>query len=63
MLDAAATLRSPVVRTAIPLLMLTGFRSGEALGLRWQQVDLFDRTITVGRAKTSSGTGRIVPIN
>src|SRR4051794_34300788 len=63
LLDVAATLRSPVVRTAIPLLMLTGLRSGEALGLRWRQVDLFDRTIVVGRAKTSSGTGRVIPIN
>ncbi len=63
LLDATATLRSPVVRTALPLLMLTGLRSGEALGLRWRQVNLFDRTITVGRAKTSSGTGRVIPIN
>ena len=63
LLDAAATLRSPVVRTAIPLLMLTGLRSGEALSLRWKQVNLFERTITVGRAKTSSGTGRVIPIN
>src|SRR5208337_4764969 len=45
------------------VLMLTGFRTGEALGLRWKQVNLFDRTITVGRAKTSSGTGRVIPIN
>ena len=63
LLDVAATLRSPVVRTTIPLLMLTGLRSGEALGLRWRQVNLFDRTLTVGRTKTSSGTGRIIPIN
>jgi integrase len=63
LLDVAATLRSPVVRTAIPLLMLTGLRSGEALSLRWRQVSLFERTITVGRAKTSSGTGRVIPIN
>ena len=63
LLDAAATLRSPVVRTAIPLLMLTGLRSGEALSLRWRQVNLLERVITVGRAKTSSGTGRVIPIN
>ncbi len=63
LLDVAATLRSPVVRTAIPVLMLTGLRSGEALGLRWRQVNLFDRIVTVGRAKTSSGSGRVIPIN
>jgi integrase len=63
LLDVTATLRSPVVRTVIPLLMLTGLRSGEALGLRWKQINMLDRAITVGRAKTSSGTGRIIPIN
>jgi integrase len=47
----------------IPLLMLTGLhQSGEALGLRWKQVDLFGRTITVGRATTFSGTGRVIPL-
>jgi|ERR1017187_5903339 hypothetical protein len=40
-----------------------GDRRCEALNLRWRQVNLFDRTIIVGRAKTSSGTGRIIPIN
>jgi integrase len=63
LLDEAAKLRSPVVRAAIPFLMLTGMRSGEALGLRWSQVNLFDKVITVGRAKTSSGTGRVIPMN
>jgi integrase len=62
-LDRAAGLRSPVVRTIIPVLILTGMRPGEAMSLPWSGVDLFERTITVGRAKTSSGTGRIIPIN
>jgi integrase len=62
-LDAAATLRSPIIRTAIPVLMLTGMRVGEALSLRWKQVDIAEGVITVGRAKTSSGTGRTIPIN
>ena len=33
------------------------------MSLRWSQVDLFERKITVGRAKTSSGAGRTIPIN
>jgi integrase len=33
------------------------------MGLRWAQIDLFQRTLTVGRAKTSTGTGRVIPIN
>jgi integrase len=52
-----------VIRAAIPVLILTGMRSGEALSLKWGQVKLFDRTVTVGKAKTASGTGRIIPIN
>jgi integrase len=38
-------------------------RAGEALSLTWAQVDLIDQTLTVGRAKTSSGTGRVIPVN
>jgi len=38
-------------------------RAGEALSLTWAQVDLIDRSLTVGRAKTSNGTGRMIPIN
>jgi integrase len=55
--------RTPHLQTLIPLLLLTGMRSGEAKSLTWAQVDLMDNTITVGRAKTSNGTGRTIPIN
>lgn len=50
-------------RPVVPTLLLTGMRAGEALTLQWGRVDLMARTITVGRAKTSSGTGRVIPIN
>jgi integrase len=33
-------------------LVLTGWRSGEALGLRWSEVDLARRTATLGDTKT-----------
>jgi integrase len=55
--------RTPHLQTLIPVLLLTGMRAGETLSLTWGQVDLMSRTITVGRAKTSSGTGRTIPIN
>jgi integrase len=55
--------RTPHLRTLVPLLLLTGMRAGEALSLTWMQVDLLNLTVTVGRAKTSNGTGRIIPIN
>ena len=44
-------------------LLLTGMRSGELTGAAWGQVDLERRVLTVGRAKTSAGTGRQIPMN
>jgi integrase len=38
-------------------------RHTEAITLTWGQVDLLDRTIRVGKAKTSAGTGRTITIN
>jgi integrase len=63
LLDGLKDRRTPHLPTLIPLLLLTGMRAGEALSMTWAQVDLIDRSITVGRAKTASGTGRIIPIN
>ena len=57
------SIQSQALRTLVPTLLLTGMRSGEATSLHWSQVDLFKNLITVGRAKTSSGTGRIIPIH
>jgi integrase len=47
----------------IRALLLTGMRSGELTGAAWRQVDFEKRVLTVGRAKTSSGTGRQIPMN
>jgi integrase len=63
LLDGLKNRRTPHLGTLVPLLLLTGLRSGEALSLTWAQVDLMRRTLRVGRAKTSSGTGRTIPIN
>lgn len=63
LLDALETSQSPLLRTLVPVLLLTGMRSGEATSLTWGQIDLMNPTITAGRAKTSSGTGRVIPIN
>lgn len=63
LLDTLETSHSPLLRTLVPVLLLTGMRSGEASSLSWGQVSLMDKKITVGRAKTSSGTGRVIPIN
>ena len=50
-------------RFFLRVALLTGMRSGEISTLTWGQVDLAKRCITVGRAKTSSGTGRQIPMN
>jgi integrase len=38
-------------------------RAGEIASLRWGQMDFARRVVTVGRAKTASGTGRQIPMN
>ncbi len=63
LLDGLKDRRTPHLQTLVPLLLLTGMRAGEALSLTWGQADLIGKTLTVGRAKTSNGTGRVIPIN
>jgi integrase len=62
---AAAPLirRSLLIGLFVRIALLTGMRSGEILGLCWGQVDFRQRVISVGRSKTSSGTGRQIPMN
>jgi integrase len=55
--------RWKMLSTVIQAALLTGMRSGEIVTLTWDQVDFGKRVITVGRAKTSSGTGRQIPMN
>ena len=63
LLAAAECSRSPIMRTLIRVALLTGMRSGEITALTWGQVDFVRRMVTVGRAKTSAGTGRQIPMN
>jgi integrase len=63
LLDGLKDRRTPHLKTFVPLLLLTGMRADEALSLTWGQADLMQKALTVGRAKTSNGTGRVIPIN
>ncbi len=63
LLDALEFTHSQTLHALVPMLLLTGMRSGEATTLQWSQTDLENQLISVGRAKTSSGTGRVIPIN
>jgi integrase len=42
----------PAALAAVRFLALTGWRSGEALGLRWAEIDLARRTATLADTKT-----------
>ena len=61
--DQTSPNRSQTLGTFVRVALLTGMRSGEITGLTWGQVDFTRRVVTVGRAKTSSGTGRQIPMN
>ena len=63
LLTALEKSESPLLPAIVRIALLTGMRSGEILSLTWGQVDLLNRVVTVGTAKTSSGTGRTIPIN
>jgi integrase len=51
-------------RLAALLALNTTMRAGEIRGLRWQAVDLIERTITVRRNTTKTDAGeRVIPLN
>jgi integrase len=55
--------RSRSLNPAVLLSIHTGLRNQELRLLRWRQVDMLERTITVGRSKTAGGEGRAVPLS
>jgi integrase len=54
-LDAAARTRVGQRRALLATLTFAGLRIGEALSLRWRDVDLARGTITIRAAKTDAG--------
>lgn len=54
--------RGVMLPTLIRLALLTGMRSEEMTTLQWGQVDFSAKTITVGKAKTAAGKGRMIPM-
>jgi integrase len=63
LLDVCSNSRSRSLLPAVTLALSTGMRYSEIRLLRWDQIDLVARRITVGRSKTESGTGRSIPLN
>jgi len=62
LLDEAAKNRSGYVHPFIHIALSTGMRYSEIRTLRWSQLDLKARVITVGKAKTEGGSGRMIPM-
>ncbi len=54
---------NPLLNTVVTLDLNTALRTKELRLLRWSQVDLFNRTLTVGKSKTEGGSGRPIPLN
>ena len=62
-LEAAIKNKSVFIQPFIRIALLTAMRYNEIRTLRWRQVDLRNRIITVERAKSTGGKGRVIPIN
>jgi integrase len=52
-----------LLRTVVSLALNTALRKNEIRTLRWRQIDLLDRVLTVGQTKTEGGSGRVIPLN
>jgi integrase len=52
-----------LLRTVVSLALNTALRKNEIRTLRWRQIDLLGRTLTVGRTKTEGGSNRLIPLN
>lgn len=52
--EAVCTLRNRTSRDFLLLLMFTGFRKAEAARLRWTDIDLVQRVITISAANTKT---------
>jgi integrase len=52
-----------LLHTVVTVALNTAMRKNEIRTLRWNQIDLFKRSVTVGRTKTEDGSGRLIPLN
>jgi integrase len=52
-----------LLNAVVTLALNTALRKNEIRTMRWSQIDFEKRTVTVGRAKTQAGSGRVIPLN
>jgi integrase len=60
---ACQSSRSRSLHTAVLLALNTCMRYSELRLLKWEQVNLVARAVTVGASKTEAGAGRPIPLN
>jgi len=60
---AATAEADSACHTATLLALNTAMRKDEIRLLRWEQIDLEKRTLTVGHSKTEAGSGRLITLN
>lgn len=63
LLDACRESRSRCLLPVVALALSTAMRYSELRHLRWANINLPGRSITVGKSKTESGEGRSIPLN
>jgi integrase len=63
LLNACLHSRSRSLYPAVMVALNTGMRYSEIRLLQWRQVDFIYKFLTVGKSKTPTGTGRVVPLN
>lgn len=61
LIHAARTRRNPIIEKLIVFALETAMRRGEILALRWEQVDLERRSVTILEAK--NGHSRTIPLS
>ena len=59
----AASGSNALLNAVVTLALNTALRKNEIRTLRWSQIDFEKRMVTVGRAKTRAGSGRVIPLN
>jgi integrase len=59
----AACGSNALLNAVVTIALNTALRKNEIRTLRWSQIDFEKRTVTVGRAKTQAGSGRVIPLN
>jgi integrase len=59
----AACGSNALLNAVVTLALNTALRKNEIRTLRWSQIDFEKRTVSVGRAKTQAGSGRVIPLN